>query len=718
MSTQKNPRSCLGVALLVVILVGILAIGFFIFRGTSKVKVEGSRPPTVYVNSPKSGESVTVDSFFSVNITATGQNPIKRVELWMDGILLETQTPSAELGDVTTFYATASILMTEGPHMLFARAVDAEGLIGQSIPISVPGKPRLSTNEDELHPVQPTDGSTPSESEPAPPSPQPLTAPSTNILSPAPLPLSPPGVVISSVLEYKPIDFGSLLPIFLAARPKAPTALQAGFESCTIRLVWTDNATNETHFNVWMQALGGPAKVIATLESRAQTGEAWYEFAAPVFGIYSFWIEAVNGLGGQSSEIAWVGVTDVTCGAATQLNIEIVDLSVNGGYDRAYCYLSVEGAPEKRIPVSEGQFIPVVGGSGDVSNWTGSGNSIILQNPLDGEVTLEGKCLGWQGGSGPDNLGTFQTSASQAHWGGGILEIIGAGYTIGYRILPQGLEDTPGNYGYYDLTLHVPYDLELEVIKSFSLANQYRLNQTPTLRWKWDGNINDITGFTIFLNGKPFMVVGPNESDRAPVIYLPTGCGTSPKISVAANYKSNAMSIPAQPPIGLYQPKCGVYVEVKFEKIRFGCLYDGDTPVIPFVPLDCESGSFSARDTIESYFFIHANGQERKSSAELTTKRDYYFKDLLPAYSDTFLVPIEETSNRSYPTLRFGLHMKDSDPWWDADDHICAIGKDLSMSYVDWMSYENQFELECHSWDADGTVTIKVKGFGEPPSSP
>lgn len=713
---MKKSRSCLGFILVGVILVLVAGISFFILRGVSKVKVEGSTAPTVIVNSPVPGEAIAVDSFFVANMTATGQNPVLRIELWMDGILLETQVPPEEIGEVTTFYATASILMTEGPHMFFARAVDSNGLIGQSIPISVPSKPKLSANADGAIPTEPVEGSVPSELETSPP-PQSLTAPPSNIHSPAPLPPSPPGIIISSVLEYKPIDFGSLLPILLSARPKAPTSLKIGYENCTIRLVWMDNASDETHFNVWMQALGGPAMVIATLESRAQTGEAWYEFAAPVFGIYSFWIEAMNGLGGQSSEIAWVGVTDLICGAPTQLNIEIVDLSVNGGYDSVYCYLSVEGLPEKRIPVTHDQFIPVVGGGGDVSNWTGSGNSILLPNPMDGEITLEGKCLGSQGGSKPDNLGSFQTSAHQDQWDGKPMQITGAGFTFDYRILPSGSENTLGSYGYYDLTLEVPYDLEIEVGKSSSLAEQYLLNKKPTLRWKWDGNPKDISGFTIFLDGKPFMVVGANE--RGHVVHLPAACGTGTELSVAANYKSNAMSIPAQPPIGIFQLKCGVYVEVKFEKIRFWCLDDGDVPVIPFVPLDCESGSFPMNDTIESYFYIHANGQIIENSANLTTQIDYFFQDLGSNNRDTFLVPIEEPFSRNQPpTLRFGLMMKDGDPWYDADDHICAIGKDISMSYTDWMNYEERFVLECHSRDADGEVTILVKGFGEPPSGP
>ena len=249
--------------------------------------------------------------------------------------------------------------------MFSARAVDAKGLVGQSLPVSVQGKPKSSQNGGDSSQPQPPSENAPSQ--PIPPGQSP-SQPPVAILPPAPLPITPPGVTISAVLEYKPIDLGSLLPIFMSLRPKAPTSLQAGFENCTVRLVWVDNDHSETYFNVWMQVLGGPPKVITTLKGTLQTGPAWYEFASPSFGIYSFWIEAVNALGGQSSEIAWVGVTDTTCGpgVATHLEIEVLDMYIPGSYDLAYCYLSVENTPEKRFPISDGTYFQVFGGWGDI----------------------------------------------------------------------------------------------------------------------------------------------------------------------------------------------------------------------------------------------------------------------------------------------------------------------------------------------------------------
>lgn len=397
---------------------------------------------------------------------------------------------------------------------------------------------------------------------------------------------------------------------------------------------------------------------------------------------------------------------------------------VPGGYDQAYCYLSVENAPEKRFPVNDGTFFQVLGGWGDVSNWIGNGNNILVPIPADNEITLDSKCLGRQGGAQPNTLGILSASAPKETWDGRRLEIKGPGYTIGYRIQPHGPKESIGLFSYTDYTIPVPSQLKATVRTSSDPAQYMKLARMLTLIWEWTGDRSKLTGFTILQDGKT--VQGANQAPAGTgrwedSIFLPISCGGAYRFQIAANYGA-AQSVPST--VTLYeQPSCATYVEVKFEKIRFWCLDDGDVPVIPFIPLDCESGSFPAKDTIESYYWLHANGQEINISADLTTNRDYFFHDLglnseqASKYSnyDTFIVPIEMPSNRNeQQTIRFGLHMKDSDPWWDADDHICAIGKDLSMSYNNWIDYEKRFELKCNSRDARGQVTIRIKGFGAP----
>jgi hypothetical protein len=508
------------------------------------------------------------------------------------------------------------------------------------------------------------------------------------------------------VVEFLPID--TWLPHFMLSNlPKAPTSLQVGVVNCRVRLQWNDNADNETHFKVWMQGLGMPARVIATLEGSPVTGPAWYEFASPQVGIYIFWVEAVNGLGGQPSEIKGVGVPyDNKCPAslATHLEIETLDMNVPGGYDRVYCYLSLESAPEARIPSDGSAFLQVTDGWGNIANWAAGDKKILLPIPTDDEVTLSGECWGWQG-TALNKLGAFQASTPRARWDGSRQTLASANFTIDYRITPFGSVDSAGTYAFHDYTIDVPYGLWLVI-------DPWR----PILYWSWEGDPAKITGFTIFMNGNSLMQVGPSARDAT--IRLPTHCGAIYEFKVAAN--SGAAQSPPSAPLKHEQRPCPVYAEIKFEKIRFSCLDDGDAPAIPspIYDFECGSGGWN-NDMIEAYYWLHANGREKyfgdvwipccaehsfNELGSLSPQRNKY-----TSY-DTFVVPIDWRN----PTLRFGLHMKDSDPWWDADDHICAVGKDLAMSDQDWANYEERFELDCHSRDANGVVTVQVKGFTSP----
>ena len=748
---RKNPFpiSCLLAVLLAALAVACITtmIIFPYLRMLQRSRIDANLPPLVIVHAPANGESIQAGDAMLAYVTAAGNNPIMRLEFWLDGVLVDTRTPDTSLGAVTTFDASTELQMEAGLHIFSARAVDDKGLIGQSLPVplqSRSGVKEITADEgqtlQDIADATGTDGNLLKEINPnlgdgVLPEGTGVVAPAPGngnppngvqpgdsgpvINPPAPLPVAPVGVEMLPIAGPV-IDIGSLIPFLLSASPKAPSPLQAGYENCAVRLVWMDNADNESYFHVWMQALGGPPKVIATLTGSPQTGPAWYEFDAPWAGIYSFWIEAVNTLGSQSSEIVWVGISDLGCapGVATHLDIEIQDMFVKGAYDRVYCYLSVEGAPEKRIPMEDNQFVPVLSGWGDVSNWTGSGNSLLLPEPQDNEVTLEGKCLGWQGGSGPDNLGTFKANAPQETWDGRRLELSGAGFTIGYRIQPHGPGVANGSFTYVDYSLPLPFQPWVTVETSATPLENDKLARKPTLHWNWAGDQNELSGFTLIMDGKPIKTI-PNKyvvkaTTWEETITLPTSCGEDYIFEVAAN-SGEAMSALSMP-YKYVQAPCTTYAEVKFETIKFGCLFDGDAPAIQFISMDCEGSSFGANDTIEPYYWIAVRGDMINiSSRDMTTDIEYSFHQLgffspqryqYHSYN-TFLVPIDPQN----PAIWFGLSMKDADPWYDADDHICGTSKDLSMPYAAWGTYDHLFELECDSWDAHGWVNVRVRGI-------
>ncbi|MDH4208038.1 MAG: Ig-like domain-containing protein [Anaerolineae bacterium] len=95
-----------------------------------------SEPPTVTIREPASGASVLANSYLYISASASGGNPITRVELWTDGELAGTQE-SGVAGGISPFDVSFELLVPPGEHTLFVRAVNAAGLIGESALVNI-----------------------------------------------------------------------------------------------------------------------------------------------------------------------------------------------------------------------------------------------------------------------------------------------------------------------------------------------------------------------------------------------------------------------------------------------------------------------------------------------------------------------------------------------------------------------------------------------------
>ena len=95
-----------------------------------------NEPPSVTITEPTSGASVLANSYLYISASASGGNPITRVELWMDGELVGTQESGAA-GGISPFDVSFELLVPPGEHTLFVRAVNAAGLMENSAPVNV-----------------------------------------------------------------------------------------------------------------------------------------------------------------------------------------------------------------------------------------------------------------------------------------------------------------------------------------------------------------------------------------------------------------------------------------------------------------------------------------------------------------------------------------------------------------------------------------------------
>ena len=741
---KKNPKGCACLSLLIgggiVLLLAAIVYYFYIGPKILDHKRFLAGPPTILVRSPLAGDTVPPGSSMIAQAAVTGANPIARVEVWLDGQVVATQSPDTQ--NQTTVYVSIPLEIAAGTHMLFWRAVDNTGLVGQSAPTPIAGEfppgagdtTTVNANDgqsvEDIANAQGIDpgvlqnlnpnlgegglpGGTPV-NVPVPPGQgngAPQNAPN-NAPTP-PLPNTPSGIAALLPMTLPTIDLAPLIPGLLNNLPSAPSYLQAWFENCAIRLVWNDNATNESSFHVWMQALGGPPLLIETLHDRPGTGQTWFEFASPSFGIYSFWVEAVNALGAQSGEIVWVAVNDTNCGegVASQLEIEALGMyGFGGGWDRIYCYLSIEGAPEQRVPEDDSQFLQkdLLGGA-DIHNWIGGKNRILMKMPIDEEVSLEGDCWGWLGDR-PASMGEFGVSVPREHWDNRTLQARAANYVIDFRIRPFGSKDAAGAYQYRDYDLPRPYNLRVDVVAGDDPVQNAYWAQHPVVRWDWNGDPQSVTGFTLYVDGSivdwnvvngPVTQWDPALGKQALAPTLPTSCGGTYQFQVVAN-SGHAQSMPSDP-VEYIQPPCQRYLIITYDSFSFSYLDDGELG-------DCDDPE------------LEIDGFGNVGELEIECNKEYPFAGLLGDTPFEYILPIPP--EKSHVTT--GLYFYDHDFFiidW-GPQVICAYYHNIEFSDIsdsEWQNLDQSFSVPCPSgivysgtFYGRGVVKYHVRGLLSP----
>jgi len=604
---MKTRSGCVKLGAILTLLLGglgLVAVCAFLIVGFSsrqqtQIRARYARP-TVLVTDPASGASASAESYLGVSATAMGMSPIISVELWLDGELKETQSSDQPEG-LSPFNASFGLLVpSEGPHMLFVRAVDANGVIGQSLPISVVGEPKPSqafvaitiqegetlegiatasaTSPEILQALNPGLGSQPPAGAlvkvPLPPE---AGAPaSPNAPSPAPgsAPVEIPNVAMLQIAsERSPglLPSGLFLPEPFAGKvgpPIAPTDLQAEVKGCKVMLRWNDHSDLEENYYIYMVTVTfhGFVIPIANLKPSPSTGPAWYEFQPTVGGAVSLWVEAANSYGAQPSNIAWVYIPYVSgCSptVAQDLDVTLLDMTVATAMDNAYCYVSFENNPEQRIPIQENVFLLLQDGK---SHGPIGSAFFVIPIPKDDSLDLSGVCYGWSGDSFRE-LGSFSDSFPPGTWNGDRQTLRWNGHEIGLSVKPRTgwLTGTQVIGSTTDPTLPAPYDVVEEP------SNVPASPPSKLLRWKWDGDPKKIDRFEIFLNGKPYNYASADE--RAEPLQLPNECGNAVRWQVAAR-AGEALSYLSEP-IQYDQPPCQRYLRVRFDEIYFKWTDDG-----------------------------------------------------------------------------------------------------------------------------------------------
>jgi LysM repeat protein len=713
-------------------------------------------PPVVLIQSPLTGTSAASGSAVFVSLSVQDGHPIDHVELWLDGSLLDQQ--KAGVAATPALYFTFSAIMPavqpgqDNVHTLLVRAVNQQGVIGESLPVYITVQPGQQPKQLEV-PVQPGDtlakiagvlGVSMQEIRLANPGVTDPPKPGTAIQVPykpanpgpeAPagsggpggpaggqnLPLGPlPTPKVPEMDEVASVNPN--LHIFLnqaSSPPDAPTNLKASTDGCQVTLVWNDNALNEATYEIYLQANGYGNVKIATLQSSNSQGPAWYRFPAPFPGPISFWVQAVNAIGSSKSNYADVTVNG-SCPDTfgSQLQIEAVDFQTSV-VSKYYCYVSIDNTPAFRVPAQEGTFIQVGLGSAKIADYAAGANKIVIPQPtVKGGFKAAIKCLGWSlDQNSLVEMGYKEQNFPPSTWDGSDQLIMLNLATVTVRIQPLKKDSAPppGQYGFNNPTLPVPFNLtQARVHESWSDEWEYEeWLMARNLKWEWNGDPAKISGFRVFLNGKPYHDVALKYKDA--YVYLPSSCGVHPVWQVATYGPAGQSQLSA--PLGEALPDCykTVVAQVTFVQLWLGDTKDG-------------LWSWEAHycDTLQTRIHLYVNNTVRDygggnsfidvSCDETITMDAYFSGDALRNYGSIgkpgvlvsqLNVPEERGNFSPQP-----LHITFGAQLWDYDDEspedlVASFEQHFYASSYDMIDKGYFGEGECHASTPQDTTEAR-----------
>ncbi len=144
---MKARTSCFFLAIglvLLSVLIGLTLLGVPFLRQRQALARWENLPPVTRITEPQSGSSAPVGSYLTAvsTITFSPQRPVQLVEWYLNGTLVESHPQKLGVGVSRTYDSIDLLVLTEGTHVLVARAIDAQGTIGQSLPRAFEGVAR------------------------------------------------------------------------------------------------------------------------------------------------------------------------------------------------------------------------------------------------------------------------------------------------------------------------------------------------------------------------------------------------------------------------------------------------------------------------------------------------------------------------------------------------------------------------------------------------
>ena len=605
------------VVVLVVVLCLVAALGALAYWYFMVPTAEAETRPTVLIDSPSQGDEVVIGQEVEVFATGTDPGKIARMELWVDGQLVQSQASALPGGTSPFPIMVMWVPDTPGNHTIVVRAYNMADASGQaSVSVNAVAAPEVPGGCPGVIVVEHT-------------------------------------VQIGETLEGIAGGYEVTVDDILACNPGLdPTAMP---EPGTVLLIpgtpdpeeegpppdWPPPADAEELPDVPEDVEELPGEELPPAEEEAPPGEeAPPEAEEPPEGP-------------EITESPEPEVPTVTLG------FEALEFEVDQAYDQIYCMIQLADYPMERIPET-GSFSPVGGNYWDIQAELAGMNSKQITVAGD-TVRVEAECFGWTGINGW-SLGHFVREHGEAEWTGDEIEVTaiaddGRWFRVVYRICPDfPCEPLPGPDAPENLTY---FEWHIPMLCGFCIWDGICFPPCPPplrfLGWDWSGDETTIDGFRVYRNDS---LVYQIENPSARMTFI-TAADAQPPCGETYNYQVTAYRGfpgvgPESPPSNIVDfvgEPCPRTVVVTFEDLYTGCIR-GD-PCFDLTCVTCDVHNF------KTYAWANGTGVDESHIFDLVDITSYSvipMSDILTGGSDTLSVELAPGDD-----LTIGVRIRD----WD-----------------------------------------------------
>jgi hypothetical protein len=536
---------CLGVLAALFVIIAVVAGGYMMFAAPAST-------PMILINSPRNGERIALGQAVTIQSVARDANKIKRIELWVDGVLFDAQTSNVP-GGISPFpLITNWQPTTVGAHTIVARAYNTRGTQSQAT-INIDTPQTADRDNDSIpdeadacpdQPGNPASHGCPDRdfdgiADASDACPDQAGLPDSGC--PAPSEGDRDGDGMLDAADACPDIAGSPLAEGCIdtdgdgtadASDACPAEPGGGDDGCPL----PGDTDADGVPDVDETADGGdsssdPGESVEPLDDDEVSGER--EF----FG---------EGGGDEAIDL---------------VRLEALEFSVTNteDYDRIYCY----AGQVSREMEHYGPFDTLGHQQWDIVEYMGGANSRTLGVLVGDPLVLRIECQAYIGAT-MRNLGYISRTYDSSQWDGHVIEELsgmreeergdpGHAFRVKFRLCYRTCEsaDFPAPALRLDHERLGPFDIRY-------------------LDWNWSGEPGDITGFRLYVNDNRRATIPNAEANRINLREYTPACGETYKYHVTAYFRDGT-TIRESPPsnsVHVAGEPCPRRVKVTFDRLR------------------------------------------------------------------------------------------------------------------------------------------------------